>query len=220
LVPAIFVVYLVVAGRGRAALTALGTFLGTVALGFALTPVQSTAYWTRFVFDTGRVGSVAHVSNQSLFALVARLTGGASVAHALWLAAALLVGTAGILIAATLYRSGDAVTGALACACTGLLVSPVSWNHHWIWAAPIAVALGHRTWQTRSGWCGLGLACWLAVFGSGIIWYVPRSFGREYRWSGWQLLAGNAYVLAGLAFLAALAARLVRDGRNWPMRLR
>ena len=71
LVPAIFIAYLLIAGRWRAACVAIGVFAGSVALGFATTPMQSIAYWTRFAFDTGRIGSVAHVSNQSMYGMLA-----------------------------------------------------------------------------------------------------------------------------------------------------
>jgi alpha-1,2-mannosyltransferase len=205
LVPAIFIVYLLVAGRGRAAGTAIAVFAGSVAIGFLATPGQSAAYWTRFAFDTGRVGSISHVSNQSLYGLIARLSGSPGAAHSGWLAAALAVGIFGLWVAAVLHRAGHVVSGGLACACTGLLVSPVSWNHHWVWAAPVAIALGHHTWQTRNRWTGLALVAWLAIFVSRIIWQVPRSFGREHHWHSWQLIAGNAYILAGLIALVALA---------------
>jgi alpha-1,2-mannosyltransferase len=218
LVPAIFIVYLFLAGRTRAALTAVGAFAATIVLGFAVTPVQSADYWTRYALDSGRAGSVAHVSNQSLLGLIARLAGGPANGHDIWLVAAFLVGAGGLCLATLLYRSGRDVTAGLTCACTGLLVSPISWNHHWVWAVPVAVALAHRTWQARDGWAGLALVGWLAVFGSNVIWHVPRSFGREYRWHGWQLVGGNAYVLAGLAALVVLASRLLYERWSSPHR--
>jgi alpha-1,2-mannosyltransferase len=205
LVPGLFIVYLLLAGRGRAAVTATAVFAGTVLAGFVVAPGQADAYWTKFALDSGRVGQVAHVSNQSLLGLVSRLAGGPGLGRAIWLPIAIGVGAVGVTIAATLHRRGMRLYGALACACTGLLVSPVSWNHHWVWAAPIAVALGHRMWQRRSAWLAAGLACWMAVFASRIIWRVPRSFGREYRWTGWQYVAGNAYVLAGIACMCWFA---------------
>jgi alpha-1,2-mannosyltransferase len=205
LVPGLFIVYLLLAGRGRAAATATAVFAGTVLAGFVATPGQAGAYWTRFALDSGRVGQVAHVSNQSLLGVVSRLAGGPGLGRAIWLPIAITVGAVGLAIAATLHRRGMRLYGALACACTGLLVSPVSWNHHWVWAAPIAIALGHRAWQRRSAGLAAALVAWLTVFASGIIWQVPRSFGREYRWTGWQLVAGNAYVLAGIACMCWFA---------------
>ena len=224
LVPAIFVLYLVLTGRRRAALTAIGTVLGSIALGFAVTPGQSAAYWGRLAFDTGRVGSVAHVSNQSLLGLLSRLAGSPANAHSAWLAAAITLTAVGSALAAALHHIGDDIAGALACACTGLAVSPISWNHHWVWAVPVAIVLGHRAWQTRSAALGVALLAWVMVFSSGVIWHVPRSYGREFRWRGWQLLAGNAYILAGLTLLFMFAARMVlrvacaRGGPFWSLR--
>ncbi len=214
LVPAIFIVYLFLVGRTRAALTAIGVFAATIALGFVIIPSQSADYWTRYALDSSRDGSIVHVSNQSLLAMISRLAGSPAAGHDMWLVAALVVGATGLCLATLFYRSGREVTGALTCACTGLLVSPISWNHHWVWAAPVAIALGHRAWQARDPWAGLALLGWLAVFGSDVIWRVPRSHGHEYAWTGWQLVGGNAYVLAALAALVVLGVRLLYEHRR------
>jgi alpha-1,2-mannosyltransferase len=42
------------------------------------------------------------------------------------------------------------VLGVLACALTGLLISPISWDHHWVWIAPGLVVLAHYTWRAWS----------------------------------------------------------------------
>ena len=62
-------------------------------------------------------------------------------AEPLWLALALVTAVAGLACAARLERAGHPLPGLLACALTGLLVSPISWDHHWVWIVPgVAVA--------------------------------------------------------------------------------
>ena len=46
-------------------------------------------------------------------------------------------------------RLGHPVPGMLACALTGLLVSPLSWDHHWVWVAPGLALLAHLGAQAR-----------------------------------------------------------------------
>src|SRR5206468_2387725 len=50
LTPLLFVVYLLLVGRVRAAATAVGTFLAAVAIGFLVAPADSVAYWLRGTF--------------------------------------------------------------------------------------------------------------------------------------------------------------------------
>src|SRR5207342_1516367 len=90
----------------------------------------------------------------------------------------------------------------------GLVVSSVSWSHHWVWVLPLLGALAgeavrprrSRLWQP---WAAAALGFGLVwVFTSRPIWGLSERLGREYTWRGLQLVQGNAYLLAGLAFLA------------------
>src|SRR5581483_11227820 len=60
---------------------------------------------------------------------------------AIWLGLAAAAAAAGLLAAARLHAAGRPVAGWLTCALTGLLVSPISWDHHWVWLAPAFVLL-------------------------------------------------------------------------------
>jgi len=170
--------------------------------------------------------------NQSLRGIVTRLAGSVSEGTVPWIVAAGLVVIAGLVIAALLYRAEQPVPAMLACALTGLLVSPLSWDHHWVWVAPGIALLAHQgaaaaSRLARAAWwaaaaCLFGVfACWpqfwdLAQSGltpAGLVWYGPGTYFatgskpwyHEFHWHGLQLLAGNSFVLAGLACLAALA---------------
>ena len=94
----------------------------------------------------------------------------------------------------------------MCCAITGLLVSPLSWTHHWVWAVPLLVWLTAAAWRRRSVACGLAAAAGAAVF-SGLL-AIP--------WPGHPprlglMLASDQYVLYGLAVLAGTALALARE---------
>ena len=89
---------------------------------------------------------------------------------------------------------------------TGLLVSPFSWTHHWVWAVPLLIGLVTTAWRRRSRAWGL-IAVAVAVAFSG---FVPLPWpGRPP--SPVLLLAGDLYVLCGLAVLAVTALVLTRE---------
>ncbi|HEY0938248.1 MAG TPA: glycosyltransferase 87 family protein, partial [Trebonia sp.] len=149
LVPLLFIVYLLLTGRFRQAAVAAAAFAATVAAGFAALPSASATWWLRGDFlRAGRTGFVGGQPNQSLRGLLTRLAGSVAGAGRPWLVLALLAALAGLAAAAVLYRGGHPLAGLLACALTALLVSPISWDHHWVWLAPglaLAVSAGARS---------------------------------------------------------------------------
>ena len=205
LTPLIFVAYLLITRRVRAAATAATVFAATVAVGAVLLPSPSQVFWLDGVFhDQNRIGDPANLSDQSLSGAVARLAGNLDPDYRWWVIASLLVGLAGIMVAAWAHRRGHRLAGVTCCAITGLLISPFSWTHHWVWAAPLLVALTAAAWRRRSAACGLAAAA--AVFSR----RIPLS------WPGHppglvRLLEGDLYVLCGLAVLAGTALALTRE---------
>jgi alpha-1,2-mannosyltransferase len=207
LTPLIFVAYLLLTRRIRAAVTAAAAFAATIIMGLVLLPAQSRAFWLGGAFaNPSRVVNPANPSNQSLSGAIARLAGGLDGARGWWLAAALLTGLAGIAVAAWAHRRDHRLAGVVCCALTGLLVSPFSWTHHWVWTVPLLIGLVTAAWRRRSPAYGL-IAVAVAVTFSG---FVPLP------WPGHPpspvlLLAGDLYVLCGLAVLAGTALVLARE---------
>ena len=237
LTPLIFIPYLLLIRRYRQAATAAGVFAATVALGYAILPRDSGTYWAHGLFlRANRIVFLGTRGNQSLRGVLTRLAGSVSAGTVPWIAAAVLVAVAGLAAAALLYRARQPVPAMLACALTGLLVSPLSWDHHWVWVAPGIALLAHlgavaRRRAVRAAWWAaaavllLIFACWpqfwnLSQSGltpAGLGWYAPGTYFatgskpwyHEFHWHGLQLLAGNSAVLTGLACLAALAVAAV-----------
>jgi len=242
LVPLIFIPYLLLTRKFRQAAMAFGAFVGTVILGFVILPGDSKDWWLHGLFiQDGRTGFVGWGGNQSLRAIATRVVGSINAATVPWVAGVVLVTVLGLLCAAMLDRAGHKMLGLLTAALIGLLDSPISWDHHWVWVVPGIMVAAHyavRAWQgghlRRAVGCGALAVGVLLVFapwpGSlwgvhttgpgnfthGLIWAAPNTpvtkyvkYGdqpwfREYHWSGLQIIAGNAYVLAGLVLLVIL----------------
>ena len=201
LTPAIFVGYFAVTRQWRAARNAALSGVGTVLAGWVAAPASTVRYWTRLVLDPDHIGGIPYAGNQSLYAVATRLGHGQQALRGVWMAAAALVVVVGLAAARRAYHAGNRLAAACLTGLTGLLVSPVSWSHHWVWLVPGVIALWGSATRRRAGagWLAAGL---LALFYAGPIWWVPRTGNREYDHHGVQLLTGNAYVLAGLVLLA------------------
>jgi alpha-1,2-mannosyltransferase len=219
LTPAIFVVYLLVTRRYRAAAVSLGVFAGTLAAGFAAMPRAAAQFWSGAFADPGRVGRIENAANQTLRGALARLLHTLDV-QAVWLPTAAVVGVVGLALAAGAGRRGDDAAGFCFCALTGLLISPVSWSHHWVLAVPMLLLYGVRARHGRL-FAGLAVTAACAAIGfSQVIWWVPIGQHRhaELHLAGAQLLFANAYVLIALLALA-WPLKLIRRGASRDRRL-
>ena len=76
LTPLVFIPYLFLTRKFRAAAAVTGTFLATIAAGFVLLHHDSRDFWLHGLFiQDGRTGFVGATENQSLRALTTRLAG-------------------------------------------------------------------------------------------------------------------------------------------------
>ncbi len=206
LTPGIFVVYLLFTRRSRAAAVALATFVATMALAYVALPGDSREYWGGAFAEPGRVGRIENAANQSLRGALARVLHTTDVGG-LWLWLAAVVGLAGLALAIGASRRGEEARGFSLCALTGLLVSPVSWSHHWTLAVP-ALALSVLEARRRGSIAGLAACAIVAAIAyAHVIWWVPidHPLHSELHLDGLQLVLADAYVLAGLGALGAAA---------------
>jgi alpha-1,2-mannosyltransferase len=203
LTPAIFALYLLLSRRVRAAAVCGAVFVSSVVLGFALIPGDSSAYWGGAFLDSGRVGRIENAANQSLRGTFARLAHSGDV-QLLWLCSATLVALGGLALAVRAGRRGDDARGVSLCALTGLLVSPISWSHHWVLAVPALMLLALDARKRRSGalLAAAGVAALVALLH--VIWWVPVNRPRhsELHLGAAQLLYADAYVLLAILALA------------------
>ena len=87
----------------------------------------------------------------------------------------------------------------------GLLVSPISWSHHWVWCLPMVMGLTVAAWRWRSGVLGLCAATGWAVFALAMQWWFPNQNHLEAGWTALQRWAGSSYTLWALVTGVALA---------------
>jgi alpha-1,2-mannosyltransferase len=103
--------------------------------------------------------------------------------------------------------------GIAVCAVTGLLVSPISWSHHWVWWILPALVLAHAAWTRRSGWLAAATALWAVWFYVGPFWFVPHRNHRDYPHGVLQQIQSSAYVWVGLVALMVTAVGILRSRR-------
>lgn len=187
----------------------LGSFVIFVRV--MILPADSRAFWAHDLFDTTRVGRVENVVNQSLRGLLARVDHSRVGTHGeLLLIAAASV--AGLSCAGLAYaRLGDR-WGLPTAAVVGLLVSPISWTHHWVWCVPLAGLL----WRDAYRWLSAA-----AVFWTYLVWTLPHRNGTELHYQPLQIAASSCYVAAGVGFVVLTVTKAIsRDIRQPPPRPR
>ncbi|SPT59645.1 glycosyltransferase 87 family protein [Actinomadura madurae] len=200
LTPAVFVVLLLLTRRTKDAVTAAATFAVCTLLAYAIAPDASRLYWLHTFYDTSRVG-VPYISNQSPYGALTRILRGTAEVGDWYTAIPLTIGAFGLLLAAAWARRGDWLSATAVTGVTGLLVSPISWAHHWVWVVPVLAVL-LRDNDRRAAVCGY------ILFVLSPLWWTPHNGDpRQY---GLHFLTpvANCYLLAGVFFLAHMAVRL------------
>lgn len=194
LTPAVFVVYFLVRRDRRAALTALASFLACTAVGFVLAWRDSREYWTVTVHHTDRIGSAALNTNQNIAGALARVGMSHSTHFMLWTLACFAV------LALTIWaarRTACDVPALICVALFGLVVSPVSWSHHWVWALPTVLVSAVLAYRLRSAPLAL-----VAATGTALMMWIPLELlpkHHEETASWWRQLLGMSYVWWALA---------------------
>ena len=209
-VPGVFVLYFVLQRDWRSALRAGGGFLVTVVLGAIVAPQDSLGYWSGGLLGISHWGPVAVVDgkNQSLIGELARISHHPSPL----VVTVLVLSASGVALAIAAahrqLRTGDEVAALTAVAIGGLLASPLSWTHHWVWGVPaIMVLVSRRKWVTA--WL-LGL-----VFAAGTARGVTLQPSQESLTLLQQLESGT-YIAAGIGLLAMWAFGSGKGGRSAP----
>ena len=212
LTPAIAGVYLVGARRWAAAVASAAVFLATLGVSAWVVGDQTRYYFTRLLGDAHRVGPIATSFNQSWRGGISRIVGhdagyGPPVVVAIAVTAVLAV------LAWRALDARDRLGRLLVVELFGLLLSPISWTHHWVWLVPLMMWAIHGPLRERCGarvvgWGWLFLTIigvpWLLSFAQPTIWEISRPW-----YLAWAALV---YVVAAVATLGwiAVSPRLSR----------
>jgi alpha-1,2-mannosyltransferase len=199
LTPAVFLLYFLLRRDNRAAWAALASFAVATLLGFVLAWSDSWEYWTQTVHHTDRIGETALNTDQNIAGALARLGLGEHQRFPLWVAACLLVLVGTIWAMRRVLRAGEPTLALICVALFGLVVSPVSWSHHWVWMLPAVLVTGILAWRRRNvalavlSVVGVALMRWTPIL------LLPKHHETTANW--WRQLAGTSYVWWALAVI-------------------
>lgn len=213
LTPAVSGLYFVGARRWGVAVFSAVVFFGTVAVSALVVGDQTRYYFTELLGDADRVGPIGTSFNQSWRGGISRILGHDAGYGPLVLAGIAVTAVLAVLAWRAIGGADDRLGGIVVVQLFGLLLSPISWTHHWVWLIPLMIWLLHGPLRERLGarilgWGWLGLTVvgppWLLSFAQPTIWEISRP---------WYLAwAGLVYIVATLATLAWIAASRRRSG--------
>jgi alpha-1,2-mannosyltransferase len=208
LTPAMFVLFFLAHRQWRPVLVAGASFTVVTLIGFLAAPTDSVTYWFGGVLsDPSRIGSPGFASNQSLAGMLHRWWLPAPWHTVVWLPAVLVVLAAGWVAVSRLRGRGQDVAALLAVAAVGLLASPVSWSHHYVWVVPALIWCAHQALRSPRWWPVLVILAAVACVGPH--WLVATREENLPQWGIGEQLVGNAYVwVCLLALLTAAGGRL------------
>lgn len=207
LTPAVFVPYLWLTGRRRAAYVAAGTFAGLSLLPAAVIPHDWWDYWTHRILDSERLRPNAGTSNQSLRGMVLRLHLPDRPGLLLWVASVLVIAYVGYRRAAAASRAGDETAGVAITGLLAVLLSPVAWIHHLAWLPLVVGVLADDGRVRRRAWA------------AGVVWafFVVKApwYGHDLLVAGWPVWLGrlleDAYGLAAIVLVCRIPWRSAHD---------
>jgi alpha-1,2-mannosyltransferase len=206
LTPALFVCYLIAVRRWRAAVACAITAAALTLLSVALAPRASIDFWIRLAHgDTGLGHSFIYYTNQSVTADLVRIFGLGRTPAMAALVVSGAVAALGVWTAVRWHRLGDVRLAVVLCGVAGLLASPVSWLHHFVWVVPLSLCLLDRrpAPQRPPVWVrvlGLIFVGWVAV---APFTRLPNGADVELSWTWSQHALASTTAVLGVAFLIA-----------------
>ena len=148
LTPLVFILYFLVRGDRRSVVRAVVTFVFAGLASWLVLPREFEEYWSHLVFDVKRVGPIGDLRNQSIDGLVHRIPLHSATGSVLiWLGLSVFVLGGVAVVVRRLASEGRSAESVMALGMAEVLVSPVSWTHHWSWLAlgpPVIFKMWHR----------------------------------------------------------------------------
>ncbi|ORX05854.1 mannosyltransferase [Mycolicibacillus trivialis] len=214
LTPAVAGLYFLGVRRWATVAFAAVVFAATIAVSYLVVGDTVGYYFTELLGDANRIGPVATIFNQSWRGGLSRILG-YDVGHGPLLLGAI---AATAVLAWLAWRALRTAGGApdrlgllLVVELFGLLASPISWTHHWVWLVPLMIWLIHGPLRDRPGarllgWGWLALTLigvpWLLGFAQPSIWDISRPW-----YLAWPALVYLVAALITLAWIAVAGRR-------------
>lgn len=191
-------------GRGVTSL------IGASGLMLLLWPSTLQGSWFKVMFSARRVGNVTSVGNQSLFGLVHRWPFPLEGRSIVWLVASAVTICMGAYIAHRRLASKDRVLALLSISFVGLLISPISWTHHWVWIALIPAVIFNAQGRKLAAPVKVMLLTLLGISILAPYWW--HSQGRNYDAFGGSLTVGAFALMAVWCWIEFNAHRSLLPG--------
>ncbi|WP_314932266.1 glycosyltransferase 87 family protein [Actinomyces oris] len=218
LTPAVAILVLLARREWRAAATMAGSAVGLTLLAALAAPAESWEFFTSAMWDPGRAGFADYSGNQNLKGAIAR-----GLPEAAWNLTWAVCSLLAVVAAWFLCRRLDRLRGADRAAggtgqddglvlslqisvvmVLGLLISPISWSHHWVWCLPVLMAVAAAAWRWRSTALGVAGAAGFLVFVLAMQWWFPEQNHVEQNWPAWAKAVGSSYTWWALGCGAVL----------------
>ena len=210
LTPLAFGLYFLIRKDWRGLLNMAAGFGSTVVLGWLIRPAESLQFWLQMLPDTSRIGGAGYVDNLSLKGALLHFGVPEAGVTAPWLALSLLLVALGAAVIKAASDQGARVVAISATALTMLLISPISWSHHWVWMAAVLPAFA---WTMRETPLRHRKTRWLmgGVLGASIMVFLfsPKAIGTLFgaenlnvQTPGLWIMASSAGVFCALAIMA------------------
>jgi alpha-1,2-mannosyltransferase len=187
-------------------------FFGSIALAWAVLPQASLTFWTKILPDTGRIGGPAYLDNLSVKGLLLHVgLPDSGLTSLLWLVLSLALAALTALVITWAVAADENFVAVSATAVLMLLVSPVSWSHHWVWMAVALPSMAFAMHRVPSRTGKMRLYGWVIVAFSAVAFYLtPKYLAMMAGANEWgkdpqtqlQLAVSSLGVLCGVALLA------------------
>jgi alpha-1,2-mannosyltransferase len=205
LTPAVFLLYFLLRRDTRAMLAAAASMVVATLIGSLLAWRDSFQYWSETVHDTDRIGTATLNTNQNIAGMLARLGLGETPRFVLWILACFVVLALVVWAALRVLRAagpdGDEsdVLVLVCVAMFGLVVSPVSWSHHWVWVLPTVLVTTVVAYRHRN----VALAAVTAAGVALMVWTPITLMPEHHETSAslWRQLVGGSYPWWALAVI-------------------
>ena len=214
LTPALFVIFMFLIGKRRAAITAIISFAVFTGIGAILLFRETVVFFSGLSGGDTRTASPLYTGNQSLLGVFFRLGDPSRTTTLLGLAVAGVLAVLGCVVAASWWQSNEKVFAVAIVGLTTCLASPLSWTHHYVWILPMAMAVlstGVPRWARYVGGLWVVWVCMclpLAV--------LPYGGDRERQFDFLQQLVANLGPMLGVILLVGLAWQQVVTTRARP----
>ena len=218
LTPAVAILVLLARREWRAAATMAGSAVGLTLLAALAAPAESWEFFTSAMWDPGRAGFADYSGNQNLKGAIAR-----GLPEAAWNLTWAVCSLLAVVAAWFLCRRLDRLRGAGRAAggtgqddglvlslqisvvmVLGLLISPISWSHHWVWCLPALMSVSAAAWRWRSTALGIAGVAGVLVFFLAMQWWFPEQNHVEQNWPTWAKAVGSSYTWWALGCGATL----------------